>query len=333
MKTKLATNQWACRFALAGATFMSLSVFAQNAEPLNSGVNSPASDEQVQSAGQTGRLPITANVGVSEQFKADIDKNNAGSFAITRTKVGVTVPVRLNDNFTLATSARYGLDYYDFSGLPNDATPWKYINTLSANSIVSWKSADCDWSYYGGGFVKMSAESGVALNRAANGGGLVGFNYKFSDTLSLGAGLAAMSQLEESARVLPLITAKWQFDDNWVLSAGLADIATAGYGVDLKWLFSKEWDFSLGAQFHQSRFRINGNDSGPINTQNGIATEEATTIYVASTWHASEKVDLGAFAGVATGGKLKFANSSGDHEQKTDYKTAAILGVQASLHF
>ncbi len=331
MKTKLATNQWACRFALAGVTLMSMSVIAQNAEPLNSGVNSPALGEQAQPAEQSGRLPITANVGVSEQFKADIDKNNAGSFSITRTKVGVTVPVRLNDNFTLGTSVRYGLDYYDFSDLPNDATPWKYINTLSANSIVSYKSADSDWSYYGGGFVKMSAESGVALNRAANGGGLVGLNYKFSDTLSLGAGLAAMSQLEESARVLPLITAKWKFDDNWVLSAGLADIATAGYGVDVKWLFSKEWDFSLGAQFHQSRFRIDGNNAN--GTQNGIATEEAATIYVDSTWHASEKVDLGAFVGVATGGKLKFANSSGDHEQETDYKTAAILGVQASLHF
>lgn len=330
MKIKLTMNQWSCRFTVAGITLLGLSALAQNAETLNNGTTAPSTEDKVQTADQSGRPPVTVSLGASQQFSADIDKNN-GDFSITRAKVGVIVPVRLNDNFTVATSGRYGLDYYDFNNTPANITPWKYINTLSAASILSYQDKDSAWSYYGGGFVKMSAESGVALNRATTGGGLIGFNYKFSDTLSLGAGLAIMSQLEESARVLPVITAKWQFDDNWRLEAGLTDVATAGYGADLKWLFNKEWDFSLGAQFHQSRFRIDGSSTN--GTQNGIATEEATTIYVDSTWHATDKVDLGAFVGLATGGKLKIANSSGDNEQKADYKTAAILGVQASLKF
>jgi hypothetical protein len=329
MKKTHIMNQWTCRFALAGISLMGLSAFAQDAESLNNGTTAPATDDMVQSADQSTRLPVTVSVGGSEQFNTDIDKNNAGSFSITRGNVGVTVPVRLNENFTLATSGRYGLDYYDFSDTPAGITPWKYINTVSAASILSYRDKGSAWSYYGGGFVKMSAESGVALNRAASGGGLIGFNYKFDDTLTLGLGIAGMSVLEDSARVLPIITAKWKFADNWVLDAGLTDVATAGYGVDVKWLFDKEWDFSLGAQFHQSRFRIDG--AGPV--QNGIATEEATQLLAGATWHASEKVDLMAFAGVAVGGKLKIADSQGDHEQEADYKTAGILGLKASFKF
>lgn len=324
-------NQWTCRFALAGITLIGLSASAQEVESLNSGVNSPNTDAQMQQADANGRPPITVSLGAAEQFKSDIDKNNAGSFSITRTMVGVKIPVPLNENFGLTTSARYGMDYFDFEDTRGGITPWKYINTLSAASVLTWKPNDSSWSYYGGGFVKMSAESGQSLNRAANGGGLAGFNYKFSDTLSLGAGLAVMSQLKDDTRVLPLITAKWQFADNWVLSAGLTDVANVGYGAEVKWLFNKEWDFALGAQVHQSRFRINGESGGPY--KNGIATEEASTVYLSSTWHASEKVDLGAYVGAAGGGKLKVADSEGNHEQETDYKTAAILGVKASLSF
>jgi hypothetical protein len=300
-------------------------------ESLNSGANSPSTDEPMQSVDANGRLPITVFLGGAEQFKSDIDKNDAGSLSISRAMVGVKVPFRFDENFTLNTTVRYGLDYFDFTDTPGNFSPWKYINTLSAASVLTWKPDDSNWSYYGGGFVRMSSESGVSLNRAANGGGLAGVSYKFSDTLSLGAGLAVMSQLEDDAKVLPLITAKWQFADNWVLSAGLTDVATIGYGAEVKWLFSKEWDFAAGVQFHKSRFRINGDSA--IGTQNGIGTEEASAVYLSSTWHASDKVDLGAFIGAAGGGKLKLADSSGNHEQSVDYKTAAILGVRASLKF
>ena len=326
-------NQWTCRIALTGMSLMGVSAFAQNADPLNSGDDSPTVGEQAQPTDQSGRLPITVTAGGSQQFKADIDKNNAGSFSISRAKVGVKVPVRLNDNFTLSTTARYALDYFDFdAGAKNFlGVTWDDINTIAAASVLSWNDKDSAWSYYGGGFVKMSAESGASLNRSANGGGLGGFNYKFNDNLTLGAGVAVMSVLEENAAVLPLVTARWKFAENWVLNAGLTDVATAGYGVDVKWLFNKDWDFSLGGQVHRSRFRIDGNSAN--GTQNSIATEESGTIYAASTLHATSEVDLTAFAGAAVGGKLKLADSKGNHEQKADYKSAAIIGLQAAFKF
>ena len=336
MKNK-SLNQWTCRFALAGVTLMGLPAVAADATMLDSSVV-PGPAEAAKD--ESGRLPITASIGGSEQFKSEIDKNNAGSFTLTRFNASIRVPVKLNDEFRLNTSFRYGLDYYSWDDIPaNSSTLWDYINTIQGTAILAWSPQDSSFSYFGGGFAKMSAESGVALNRAATGGGIVGLNYKVSDTLSIGGGLAVSSQLEDNAAVLPILLAKWQFADNWRLDLGMTDVATTGYGADVKWLFSQEWEFGIGLQVHKNKFRIEGNQNDTstlwngANTKNGVATEQAATIYLDSTWHASEKVDFGAFAGVASGGKLKLADSSGNNEVKEDYKAAAILGLKASVRF
>lgn len=334
-KHNTSLNQWTCRFALAGVTLMGLPALAADATMLDSSViPTPAEPAKEASA----RLPITVSVGGSEQFKSEIDKNNAGSFTITRFNASVRMPVKLNDEFRLNTSFRYGMDYYSWDDIPANNTQWDYINTIQGAAILSWSPQDSSFSYFGGAFAKMSAESGVALNRAATGGGIIGLNYKVSDTLSIGGGLAVASQLEENAAILPILLAKWQFADNWRLDLGMTDVATSGYGADVVWLFSPEWEFGLGAQVHKNSFRIEGNQNDQLgnstsNSKNGIATEQAATIYLDSTWHASDKVDFGAFVGVAAGGKLKLADSSGNREQKEDYKAAAILGLKASLRF
>jgi hypothetical protein len=328
-------NQWTCRFALAGITLIGLPAVAADATGLDSSViPGPATA----ATDASGSLPVTVSVGGSEQFKSEIDKDNAGSFTLTRANASIRIPVKLNDEIRLNTSFRYGLDYYSWSDIPANNTQWDYVNTLQGAAILAWQPQDGNFSYFGGGFAKMSAESGVALNRAATGGGIAGLNYKVSDTLSIGGGLAITSQLEENAAILPILLAKWQFADNWRLDLGMTDVATSGYGVDVKWLFSKEWEFGVGAQVHKNSFRIEGNKNDQLgnstsNSKDAIATEQAATIYLDSTWHASDKVDFGAFVGIASGGKLKLADSSGNHEQKEDYKAAAILGLKASLRF
>ena len=318
MKNNKMMNHWTGGVVLAGVSLLGLPALAQDVESLDNGVAAPAAQAQP-AADKSARLPIAVTGGVSEQFKADIDKG--GSFSLTRVKAGVSLPVRLNDAFTLSTSLRYEYDYYDFSGIPS---LWKNINTLSASAILSWR-VDEKWTAYGGGFVKMSAESGSALNQGTTGGGLIGFNYQVNETLSLGAGLALMSQLEDDTRVLPLITAKWKFDDSWRLDVGLTDVATTGYGAKLNWLFSKEVEFGLGAQYHKSRFRIDA--------ANGVGQERSTTLFVDATWHACPPIDLNAFVGLATGGNVEVDNSTGHQLSESDYKAAAIIGARATVRF
>lgn len=318
MKNKHLVNRWACRFALAGVSLIGLPLCAQDVESLDNGVSTPAPVDQ-QAADKSARLPITVSSGVSQQFNTDID--SGGSFSISRFKAAVGVPLRLNDDFVLGTTFRYGLDSYNFDSIP---APWHNINTLGASAILSWRLDDT-WTVYGGGFVKMSAESSASLSDGTTGGGIIGFNYKVNDTLSVGAGLAAMSVIEDNARVLPLITAKWKFADDWRLDVGLTDVSTVGYGAKCVWLFDQDFEFGFGAQFHQSRFRVSKVD--------GVGQERAATLFADATWHYCPNIDVSGVFGIVAGGELQGDNSSGGEIFKTNYKPAAMIGLNASVKF
>lgn len=321
-------NKWTGGALLAGLTLAGVPALAQDVESLESTATAP----QAQPADQTAKMPIAVSTGVSHQFDADIDKNNGGSFSVTRFNVAAVVPVRLNDDWKLTSSVRYQLDSYNFDvggGSPMPTT-WDEINNLTVASIAGWRLDD-NWSLYGGGILKVAAEGGASWGQATTGGGLVGFNYKVDDTLSLGLGIAALSQIENDATVLPIITAKWKFADNWLLNVGLTDVATTGYGADVKWLFNQEWDFDFGLQFHKSRFRIDG--TAATGTKDGVGQESAGILYASSTWHPNDKLDLTGYVGLAGGGKLRVDNSSGDKQFQSDYDTAAVIGAKASIRF
>ena len=311
-------NKWTGSALLAGLSLVAVSATAQDVGDMDQGVAAPA-PKTAKPEDETNRMPVVVSTGLSEQFNSSIDKG--GDFSITRFRAGVGVTVQLNDSLQLGTTFRYEYDHFNFD---NTFAPWENINTFSLASVLQSQLNDA-WTIYGGGFVKMSAESGSDLTDGTTGGGLAGFSYKVNDDLSLGLGLAVASQLEEDARVLPLITARWKFADSWRLDAGLTDVTTIGYGVELKYLLDQEFDFGFGVQFHKSRFKI---DAG-----NGYGQEEAATIYANATWHASPHVDLGGFLGLATGGKLRVDNSSGTKIAQSDYDPAAILGLKATLRF
>ena len=327
MKNKRVLNKWTGGTVLAGISLISLSAFAQDAESLdNGGVGTPAPQDQEQSADKSARLPMKVSVSGSHQFDSDIDNSGGQSFSISRFGVSLGVPIRFHEDFLLGTTVRYGLDSYDFSG--GGSSPWENINTFSAASILQFRSS-ANLSYYGGGFVKSSAESGADMGDSFTGGGLFGVSYKVSDTFTIGGGLAVVSQLEDDANILPILTARWQFADQWRLNLGLTDVATVGYGADVKWQISPEWDFAFGVQFHKSRFRIDGTGA----SKNGVGEERAATLFADATWHPSPKVDLTGFVGIAAGGQLRLEDSSGHKLDDSNYDSAAILGLKASFRF
>ncbi len=316
-KHKTVMNKWTGGAMLAGMSLISLPAIAQDVENIDDGAPTPATVEQP--AEKSIFLPIKVTTGLSEQFKSDID--SGGSFSLMRFKAAATVPVRLGDTFVLSTSMRYTFDNYTFDNIPD---PWQNINTLSVASILAWRMDDT-WTIYGGGFAKWSAESGATFSDGATGGGLVGFNYKVDDNLTLGAGLVAMSVLEDDAKVLPLILAKWKFADYWRLDVGLTDVSNLGYGAKLNWLYNEQFEFGLGAQFQNSRFRIE--------RANGVGQDRSTAVYIDGTWHASPLFDLNAYVGIAAGGQLQVDTSTGKKVLETDYNPAPMLGVNATLKF
>ncbi len=336
MKNKFVIDKWACRFALAGLALMGLPTFAQDVQDIEN-ASVPVAPEQM-ATNAVGRLPITASAGLAEQFSSKVNREGQPggepSFSITRFNLSLKAPVRLNDDYPLATSFRYGMDAYNFNFINAPASPpWHNINTIQVASVLSYKIDDT-WTAYGGGFLKMSADNDVALTKGTTGGALVGFNYKVNDTLNLGAGFGLASQLGKSTSLLPLITAKWQFADDWRLDVGLTDVATMGYGAEVKWHANDAWDFGFGIQYHRSRFAIarpSGTPAGQVG--DGVGQEKAATLYADAIWHAAPQVDLDGFVGLAAGGNVAAYDNHRDKIWGYNYNPAAILGVKCSVRF
>ena len=270
---------------------------------------------------QTNRLPTFISAGASYQFKTDID--GGGQFSLTRARIDLGPPLRLNDSTLLLTRFRYEIDSYDFSGGP---APWKNINTISVDSLLRWRANDT-WSLYGGPMLKISAESGAKFGDGFTGGGMAGVNYKFSDTLMLGGGLALSSQLEDNALATPLITVDWKFADQWRLKVGFLELSTIGYAASVAWIPNQKWEFEFGAQFHRSRFRIEGNGV----SSNGVGQEEAAILFTTATCHLTRAADLIGFVGLATGGNLQLDNSSGNKINDSNYNPAPLIGIRLNL--
>jgi len=282
---------------------------------------SPEVDSALTEQAAQSPLRLSVSAGGSGQTEADID--SGGSFSLYHLNSGFTAPIRLDEISVLRSSIKYDFASYDFSDIP---APWENIHTFSFVSIYEWEG-NGSWSYYAGGLVRVAAESGADAVDATTGGGLTGATYEYSDTLTLGAGLLGMSQIEEDATVVPLITAKWKFADDWRLKLGLNDVATGGYGVAAIWNMAPEWVFSFGGNMHKSRFRIDGTDV----TRNGVGQESSVLLYTDATYHATSDVDVTGYLGTVGGGELQIEGSSGHEIYKKDYDPALLLGVKVTV--
>jgi len=299
--------------ALVVSTGLCLSAGAQDEEPVDTAEPVPAA------AQATNQCQAKFMAGGARQFNTHID--GGGNFSINRFRAGLGGLMRFNDQFALAATVKYQLDNYDFGG---GGDPWDNIETFTAVALLQYR-LDEHWMLYGGPLLRTAAEVGADVGDATRGGAAIGANYIVDENLSLGGGLLVIGQLEDNTLVMPILTLNWNFADEWRLKVGFTDLATAGYGAELLWDFHPNWKLAFGGAFHKSRFRIENND--------GIGQEKSFTLTAAATWSPNRTFSGTAFAGLATGGKLRLEDSGGTELADNKYDTAPILGLKADLRF
>jgi hypothetical protein len=317
-KIKKSTDRLIRQLALLGMAGSCLTAVGQDAADLETG--EPAS-APVQGAQPPPSVKITT--AGSYQFKSDID--SGGDFSIARFRVEIAAPISVSDKLSVAPFFRYAYDSYDFGGGPK---PWGDVNSYVTGALLKDRLND-NWVVYGGPILRLAAESGASWNNTLQGGGLLGVTYIMNSDLNFGGGLYVMSQVEDNATVLPIITANWKFAERWKAELGYTDIATVGYGALVTWDCQQDWQLSFGGQFHRSRFRIDG--SGPSN--DGIGQEQAFTLAAGLTWAPSSFFSATGFVGLATGGEIRLENSSGNELASSNYDPAPIIGLKAIFKF
>ncbi len=314
----------------AGLLGLALPVMAQSAAEVEA--IEPA--EQTETEVPDGQLRFS--LGAGQRFNSDVDNghgpNNGGGvtgvesseFATRTTALGV---YKLSDEFKLGLAASFQWSRYDFTGTHPD--PWQDVYLFRVTPLVQY-TIDESWSVYGGPSIAYAGESGADFSASVTGGGLIGFNHHASETLSIGGGFGIFSQLGDSARAVPFITANWKFDEYWTLRAGFSEVAgNGGLGAELTYDLGNNWKVGGGFQFERKRFRLQ--DSGGVD--GGVAQDTKVPIYAKVGWQPCEKAALELVAGIAAGGEY-YVESYGRHKvYDQNYDASGLIGIRALFRF
>jgi hypothetical protein len=273
---------------------------------------------------------VRLSLDISGAYQFDTDIDDGGEFSVIRAGVAPGLSFQLSERHTLALRLGYAYDGYDFSGRTGfgGLDPWSSVHTLSFAAQLRWR-VDDEWTVFGGPLLRVSGESDADVDDAFAGGGLAGFTYKFSDTLTLGPGVIVISEIEDGTDVFPILFVNWQLSDRLALRTRGGEGAVRGGGVELAWRLDDAWEAGVAASFGRRRFRLD--DDGPA--PDGVGQDRSFALLGALRWEPSRDVRLALTAGVTLDGELRLENERGDRLAGEDYHPAPFVGVSMTLRF
>ena len=296
------------------------------------------------------------------QFKSDI--NSGGEFQLYRITGGLNVLYNFNPCTTLDTAVGYDYLNYDFSETGNDqfqgfrVNPFsprnpvlyrRYANRLRGNSdngyggfswnkvhlgtvrsVLKWRESE-QWEYFGGLLFTLGMEESADWKDALGGGITAGFKYFHSDTLTIGAGLTGLSQLEKSdPLIVPVLILNWKFAPGWQLRNAINDLGSGGgRGLEVAWRCMGPLELVAGAQYMRRDFRLS--EKGYV--ADGIGQERGIPVYVMANMDFTRNMRLSVFGGAVMNGKIRVEDRNGDALSSHDYDPAPIAGARLGFMF
>ncbi|MDR4483905.1 MAG: hypothetical protein R3B95_11945 [Nitrospirales bacterium] len=264
--------------------------------------------------------PFDLRFGYGYQANTDL-KKSSGDFHRNDWMGSFNAQVGFSDDFKLDNVLRYEYHNYNFSN--SSRFQWDNVHRFVYVPVFLWRANE-HWTILGAPVLQWYAESGAKLSDAFTGGGLVGFNYTAGPDLSLGLAVGALSQIEDSAKVIPIPLVKWQFVEDWTLRVGLNRLGpTNGLGGEIGWKLAKTVELAGGIQYQRRRFRLDKN--------NAVGQETMAPVFAKVTWWMVPDVSVEFFGSVVTNGNLRLENKNGHKITDKDYDNTAYFGGQ--LHF
>jgi len=281
-----------------------------------------------------GNWKFKFNTGSSYQFETDAKQG--GKFSLYEIGGGLNVLYNFNPCTTLDTKLGYQYINYDFSDTGNSqfqgfrvnpfsprnpvlyrryanrlrenydngyaGFAWNKIHRGSINSVLRWRESE-QWEYFGGLIFTLGMEEGADWQDAIGGGITAGFKYFHSDTLTIGAGLIGLSQLEKSDPLMvPVILIDWKFAPGWQLRNGRDLLGTEGpSGLEVAWRCIEPLELVAGAQYMRRDFRLS--EKGYV--ADGIGQERGIPLYVAANMYVTQNMRLSVFGGGIVNGKIR----------------------------
>jgi len=233
----------------------------------------------------------------------------------------------MSPDLTVDLKFTYGFEQYDFDGATGFGAlaPWEDIQTIDFSANFQYQ-ATSDWILFGGPILKVARESGSNWEDGIMGGGFFGATHILNKNLVLGAGLGAISLIEDDARIFPVIVVDWLIIENFRLNT--TNSATRN-GVELVYEGFPDWEFGVGFALQFRRFRLDNTGVAP----GGVGEESVTPLTIRITYQPRDDYRFNLYGGFFSDGELELDDAAGNAISIQDFDDQAYVGLSISIQF
>ncbi len=295
------------------------------------GVASAGALEQAQAQQAPSRqaeLQFSLHTGIENQFESDL--GGAGELDVSRFRFGLGATFAPQADFDVALQFNYAFDNYSFSGSTSlgGPEPWNDVHSFGLRATFSYEATN-EWTVFAGPVFQFSHESNGDIGDGFTGGGFIGASYVFSRQLVLGGGFGVVSQIEDDARVFPVLVVHWQIRDHLRLTSQTAGSGSGVAGLELVYDWGNDWEVAFGGSYTFRRFRLDDEGVAP----SGVGEETGIPLHLRVSGRLQEDLHLDLYAGVTLGGELRLEDSGGSGIATADYDGTPFVGVSLRLRF
>jgi hypothetical protein len=168
-----------------------------------------------------------------------------GELSEQESHLGADFLLPLNDSFALIFKTSY--KRFDFGNLAVGSGIPQNLQSVDAGMGVRYK-VDDQWQVTGLFSPQLQEVNGWGSSDYIHYGGAIGANYKWNQDLTLGFGLGINPGGLDKIPVLPAVSVRWHFADQWTLNLGVPRSS-------LDYALTKELHLWMGPSFEGGEFK------------------------------------------------------------------------------
>lgn len=171
---------------------------------------------------------------------------------------------------------------------------------------------------------ELATELGANLEDAWMFGGFAGVTYVVDETLVVGVGVAASSQLEDGVQLLPIVLLDWRITDAFRLTTD----GRYGPGGSLELIYDfGPIEAAIATSYLAEQYRLENEGDVP----EGVVKETRVPVWIRVSTQATDRLRLDAYVETAFFGSFELSNREGVETSTNDFDPYVALGLNASF--
>jgi len=334
---KLATAATAMATAMATAAIMASAAHAGDTDPpantTTTATNTAPAADPVAAAKKDFDFVLAG--GYAHFFATDFD-TGGGDVAVDRVFSSISIGRAESETYRWDISLTSEGAYYSFGTSGSLAAaaggrPWHNVGSMVLSPGATFQ-LDQRWRLITRVLLQEAGEDEASFSDSFTYGGVLAATYSFSREFTLGAGVLAVSQLEDDALVVPQIIIDWRPSKEFRLSnfAG-PEAFPGGAGLEAIWEISESYEAAIGARYTYRRFRLD--DTGSAARAGGVGYDTGLPMWLRVTARGKSGWRADLVGGLQLMGEMRLYDASGHELDAVDVQPAPFIGVFFSYRF